>query len=139
MSKQEILMVRDKGALRPYDDWAQEALEKINAGRPVMVTVHQTRNTEQHKKLWALAAKVADFCNAFDDAEDAVEWVKLNIPSMRKEYILHDGRLAIRTKSISFASMDQTRFGRFYDRALWLWAEKIGCDPETLSREAKAA
>jgi hypothetical protein len=56
---------------------------------------------------------------------------------MHKEYRLRDGRLAIKTRSISWAEMDQIKFGRFYDRVLWLWANKIGCDPETLLAESR--
>lgn len=136
MSKNEITMLRDGGCLRPYGDVAWATFDRVRAGKPIIVTVHQARNPDHHNKLWALATKVADHCDDFDDAEDAIEWVKVNIPSMRKEYVLRDGRLAIRTKSISYASMDQIAFNEFYDKALTLWSAKIGCDPETLLAEA---
>jgi hypothetical protein len=109
-----------------------EAMEGISRTTPFMVTVHQSRNVEHHKKLWAVATKVADFCDDFHDAEDAVEWVKLQIPSMRREYVFNDGKVVMATKSISFAALDQVRFARFYDRAMALWSMRIGCDPETL-------
>ena len=49
-----------------------------------------------------------------------------------------DGTLVIEYESISFAAMDQVRFANFYDRALWLWSERIGCDAETLLAETAA-
>ena len=125
-------MKRDGGVLRPYTDIDHDLFKQIDSKRPVMVSVHQPRNPDHHRKLWALAAKVADFDKDFVDAEHAVEWVKLHIPNMHKEYRMRDGKLAIATKSINFASMDQVRFNRFYDRALFLWSERIGTDPETL-------
>ena len=138
MSKLEIVMKRDGGCLRPYGDAAWDRFDSVRTTKPVIVTVHQARNPEHSAKLWAMAAKVSDFDKDFIDGEDAVEWVKMNIPSMRRFRVLHDGTVVVSTKSISFASMDQISFARFYDRALWLWAEKIGCDPETLLQEAAA-
>ena len=138
MSKTEMLMKRDGGVLRPYTDIDHDMFKAIDTKQPVLVTVHQARNPEHHAKFWALATAVANFSD-FVDAEDAVEWAKLHIPNMHKEYTLRDGRLAIRTKSINFASMDQVKFRNFYDRALWLWSEKIGCDPETLLAQTEQA
>lgn len=137
--KTELLMQRDGFCLRPYGRVAEDAFDAIRTSKPIVVTVHQARNPLQHDKLWAIAAKVADHDEDFTDAEDAVEWAKMHIPSMRKIRVLRDGTSLVQTKSISFASMDQIAFGRFYDRALYLWAEKIGCDPETLLEQAEAA
>jgi hypothetical protein len=111
----------------------------VRTTKPVIVTVHQARNPEHHNKIWAIAAKVADHDDDFLDADDAMDWVKMHIPNMRSIVVMNDGRTVVRTKSISFASMDQIRFNRFYDRALYLWAEKIGTDPETLLEQAEAA
>jgi hypothetical protein len=130
--KAEILMKVDVGCLRPYEQTGWATFDMLPRGSEVMVTVERPRNPQHHAKLWALATAVANFSDKFVDAEDAVEWVKLHIPNMHKAYILMDGRLAIKTKSIAFASMGQIKFTRFYDRALWLWSQAIGCDPETL-------
>ena len=135
VSKLELTMERDGRCLKPADQFSSEIFDSITTKKPVVVTIHQARNPQHHSKLWALASKVADFDDDFTDAEDAVEWAKMHIPSMRKEIILNDGRAAIRTKSIAWASMDQLRFERFYDRALYLWAQKIGTDPLTLLEE----
>ena len=132
MSKREILMVRKGFSLVPYGDVANEAFDQIRGSKPVLVTVHQARNPDHHNKLWAVATKVADFCDDFEDAEDAIEWAKIHIPNMRRYRQRLDGSVVVSTKSISYASMDQIAFNRFYDRAVYLWAEKIGCDPETL-------
>jgi hypothetical protein len=132
-------MVRDGGCLRPVGQASWDAFDSVRTTKPVIVTVHQARNPEHHNKIWAIAAKVADHDDDFLDADDAMDWVKMHIPNMRSIVVMNDGRTVVRTKSISFASMDQIRFNRFYDRALYLWAEKIGTDPETLLEQAEAA
>ena len=144
MSKAELVMQRDGGCLRPYGDPAWDAFDGVRTNKPVIVTVHQARNPDHHNKLWGIAAKVADFDPEFTDAEDAVDWVKEQIPNMhtKKARGLPSGTIEVRIvlRSISFASMDQIAFNRFYDRALWLWSERIGTDPETLlEQQAEAA
>lgn len=140
MSKRELVMIRRAHSLVPYGNAELEAFEEqMTTTKPVMVTIHRARNPLQHAKLWAIAAKVADHSEDFHDAEDAIEWAKVHITNMRSYRQLLDGSVIVSTKSISFASMDQTAFERFYDRCLFLWAKKIGCDPETLLRETEAA
>ena len=143
MSKMELAMMKDGPCLRPYGDVAWDVFDSIRSSKAVIVTVHQARNPDHHNKIWALAAKVADFDQEFTDAEDAMDWVKEQIPNMheKRAKVLPGGIIEVRikTKSISWASMDQIRFNRFYDRALWLWAERIGTDPETLGTQAVAA
>lgn len=129
--KIELAMKREGTHLVPATLYDQEVIGRISKAE-FMVEVHQNRHPEHHKKLWAIAARVADFCDDFQDAEDAVDWAKLQIPSMRKEYVFNDGKVVMAVKSISFASMDQIKFERFYDRAIALWSARIGCDAETL-------
>lgn len=132
MSRTELTMQRKGLKLVPYGDLDAELLSEITTTKPVIVTVHQARNPEHHAKFWALAARVADFGPFFKDAEHAVRWVKRQIPSMHHRYKERDGTLVIELASISFASMDQTRFDKFYKEAVRLWAEMLKCDPETL-------
>lgn len=137
MTGVKLTMMKDGGVLRPYGDVAWEEFDQIG-NKPVMVTVHKARNPLHHAKLWALATKVADFDKEFTDADDAVRWVKRHIPGMHKRYKEKDGSLVIELASINFESMDQLRFNRFYDRALWLWTQRIGVDPETLLEQVAA-
>jgi len=130
--KTELLMMKEGGSLHPYGQVAWEIFDRVITKKPLLVILSQPRNPKHHNKLWGLAAKVADFDKDFTDAEDAVSWVKLHIPSMRRFYKVEGNKVWITTKSINFASMDQVSFNAFYDNALRLWAEKIGCDPEAL-------
>jgi hypothetical protein len=132
--KLELAMLRQRNGLVPAGSYDLEKIEGIPHGSSVMVTVQLERNVQHHKKLWALAARVADFCDDFSDAEDAVVWIKLQVPSMRKEYHFRDGKLVIAVRSIDFASMDQLEFNTFYEKACMLWSQLIGCDVETLTK-----
>lgn len=139
MSKLKLCMKRQGGALHPYGQVAWDTFDKIRSLDVVIVTVHQARNPLHHDKFWALATRVANFDRDFDDADEAVRWVKRQIPGMHRRYVEKDGTVSIELGSIAFESMDQLAFNEFYDRALHLWAGRIGCDPETLSTEAEAA
>lgn len=136
MSKLEIVMKRDDGCLRPYGDAEWEKFDKVRTTKPVIVTVHHARNPEHTAKLWAIATKVANFDPEFQDARDAVEWAKEQIPSMhtREVKVRKDGTMEvrIRTNSIAEASMDQIEFNDVFDKMERAWAERIGCDPEEL-------
>ncbi len=131
-------MKRDGNCLRPWGKAAIEIFENIRTTRPVAVIVKQARYPEHLAKLWIVAGKVANHDADLGDAEDSVEWAKMHIPSMRNYRVLLDGTTVVSTKSISYESMDQLAFSRFYDRAIDLWATKIGTDPETLLNEAAA-
>ena len=136
MSKIEIVMRRDGACLRPLTDIDFDLLEEVRTKKAVTVTVHQARNPEHHSKLWKIATLVADNDQGFHDAEDAVEWAKLQMPWMWQEHkVLATGQTVIRTKSISYASMDQIRFARFYDRCLHLWSQRQGTDVESYLAE----
>jgi hypothetical protein len=130
--KHELAMRRSGSKLLPETAFDLEMLQHIPSDRAVIITVHAERNVQHHKKLWAVAARVADFCDAFDTAEEAVEWVKMQTPGMVKEYHFESGKMILATKSISFSSMGQDRFNVFFENAMRKWAAKIGCDPEML-------
>jgi hypothetical protein len=135
MSQVVLTMKRQGLKLVPYGDVAAEILSEVTVQRPVIVTVHQARNPKHHARLWALAARVANFGPHFKDAEHAIRWVKRQIPGMHRRYKERDGTLVIELESISFASMDQVRFNAFYDEAVRQWAQMLGCDPELLGTE----
>ena len=138
--KTELLMRKACGSLTPDGRESWEVFDKLPANKSVLVSVKTSRNPDHLRKYWAICAAVADADPEFDDREDADHWVRIQIPWMRREYVVKslagEQQLIVRPKSISMASMTQEEFSRFYDRALELWAEKIGMDPDDLGREA---
>ncbi len=139
MSQYRIPMVSDGRCLRPFGDCAVEDFEKVRRGKPVVITIEEVRNPEHLRKYWALATAVANFDPEFEDRYDADFWARSHMPWMLREFILDDGRVAVRLKSIALEKMSQAAFGRFYDRALHLWTQRLGTDPETLLEHTEAA
>ena len=133
--KTEILMRKSGNALLPASNYDQELLDEIHSERAMVVEIHQVRNPQFLRKYWALASAVSRFDKHFHDAREADRWVRRQIPNMHRRYLEHDGTLVIEYQSIAMGNMDETAFSNFYDRALYLWAERIGTDPETLLQE----
>jgi hypothetical protein len=137
--KTELLLRKHGGTLRPDGDASWEMFDRIPNNASIVVTVRHARNADHLKKYWATAAAVADADPEFADREDADHWVRMSIPGMRDEYRIGPGdRVGVRLKSIALDEMDQGEFSRFYDRAIELWAMRIGMDPEQLLTEARS-
>lgn len=128
----EIVGYRDGGVLRPWGEASWNDFDRVPQNKHVMIDITQRRNVAHHNKMWAIFQRVAECCPGFDDAEDVCEWVKIKLRMVKAYKDWGDGRIIVRTKSISFASLDQVRFSAFYDRAIWLLSEHIGIDPESL-------
>ena len=118
---------------------AIEDFEKVRRGKPIVITIEEVRNPDHLRKYWALATAVANFCDDFEDRYDADAYARAHMRWMLKEMVLNDGTVVYRFKSIALEKMSQEAFSRFYDRAVYLWSVKVGCDPETLLEQADAA
>jgi hypothetical protein len=133
--KSEMILRRDGGTLRPDGDESWEVMDKIPHGSTVVVTVRKSRNPDHLKKYWALCAFAARFDTEYDDRHDIDEWLRLSVPWMRDEITLGDGRVRVKTKSISIDEMEQIEFDRFYERAVELLSMRLGKDIEQALRE----
>lgn len=127
----EIVGYRDQGVIIPWGAAAERDFETVPNKKLLLLNLHQRRNPEHHEKYWAILQRVCDFCDEFDTAEDVADWVKLKL-RMVKSFKDWDGRIVFRTKSTSYASMDQVQFANFYDRAMFIIAQRVGFDPEEL-------
>lgn len=134
--KRELLMQKFPGKLVPIDEASWEVFDSIRTGKPVLVIVEQPRNPGHLRKYWALATAVAKADPDFTDKDEADHWARIHQEDMRREYFV-GGRPVVMVEKIDVASMDQLRFTKFYDKALMIWAEKIGMDPEDLLKGAE--
>lgn len=137
--KVQITMRKCNGTLIPASRHSQNILDKVCERKDMIVTVHQARNPQHHDKFWAVATLVADNDEHFKIADDAVMWAKLKTSWMVRTWRLEDGTIIVEPKSISFASLDQLTFEKFYDQAMTLWSGRLGIDVETLKIEAAEA
>lgn len=108
-------------ALVPDDRQSEELLGQVKPGRRVMVKTKTARNPKQHRLLWALAAKIADNSERFEDAEHVVQEIKINTGHVSRRQINVPGLGIVFQewpKSISYESMPQEEF------QVW-WSGKV--------------
>ena len=118
------IMVKRLGAFRPTDDQGIEAVRKIGDGELVKVTWTRPRNARFHRKFFAMLQIILANQEHYQSVDDLLDVCKLRIGHVR---VVETARgIEKFPASISFANMDETAFGEFYERAItWMLAEVI--------------
>lgn len=112
----------------------EEKLAKIKFDRIVEVDIRQPRNARFHRKFFALMHVVFNNQERYSQMEDLLVEVKLKTGHYQ-EHITTKGQIVYIPKSISFASMDELEFERFYSRAIDVVLEHfMPVDPDELDR-----
>lgn len=108
--------------LRPTDNRAREIATEMRAlGKPALMWVHTARYPEHHRFAFAVMQKIADAIGV------PVEVVLLSLKyeTGRFDYVqLVDKRIVENPHSISFESMDQKEFQKFWDDVLEVLKDK---------------
>lgn len=108
---------KSNGALIPASDDADEIMRSIKDGREVMVDVRAARNPSHHRKFMKMLSKVIEAGSWDYDQDKLLTWCKFKVGHV--EVIEINGRRYVSPKSISFESMPQDKFQRFYERAVY--------------------
>ena len=120
----QTLFTKRLGALRPADDAAMEALEKIKAGETVRVEFKRVRNPKQHRMYWALMGLLATYADTKCSPEDVSDWVKVAVGhSYTANYL--DGTSQVKPSSIAFGNLSQDRWDTFFDKVIDFAVTKI--------------
>jgi hypothetical protein len=124
--------------LVPGDEDAREALSKIANGSEIRVEIKAKRNVRRHRLLFALLKIIVDHRgDIFPATENVLDALK--IASGHVDQIVHPitGEVFLKPKSIAFENMDEAEFGRFFDRAVWIFTDRWfpGTHEEDLRRE----
>ena len=117
MSSDTVIMRRHGDCLVPVAEWERERLMEIPEGRDLTVKITRTRSAKQHRLFWALMQKVVDNHPYYVRAEQLVEWMKIRLGYV-EEIMFHDGQMLTKVSSISFGSMGQDAFQKFFNMAL---------------------
>lgn len=136
--KAEVIMRRTAAGLVAEDEDALLALGKVKLGDQVLVRVHRPRSIEQHRLFWALLTHVAE-ASAFETPERLL--LALKIALGRFDLCqMPNGKMVPAPHSISFASMPQDEFQRFFDESVKAICEKLlpGMDPDALIADVQA-
>ena len=120
MSSPPTLIMRRHGdKLSPVTEWDRERLLEIPEGKDLSVKLSRSRSSKQHRLFWALMQIVVDNHAYYLRPEQLVEWLKVRLGYV-DEVMFHDGRLLTKVSSISFASMGQDEFQKFFNLALYV-------------------
>jgi len=114
----DVLLVREGNALKAADPISAETLSAMKHGEVVTATLKRTRNIQHHRKAFALLSLVQENQDQYPDVESLLTAVKVGIghctwinATIRGIHI----QIPI-PKSISFASMSQDKFEKFYEK-----------------------
>lgn len=130
MSQHETYEMRWTGkALEPCTKRSIEAFEGTPKNTTMLVQVKRPRNIQHHRKFFALLKIVID-AGGFNGSEKSLlHLLKLECDEFDLLYLPYKGEYLKIPNSISFASMGQERFEKFYDKALDFCCEKLLCVP----------
>ena len=111
-----------KGVLLPLDDLARTLVGKLKVGDRVLVKVHRPRNPDHHRLAFAVLQRIA--AAKGESVETVLTWLKVALG--RVDFVLMpSGKSVACPRSISFSSMSQDEFQRFWNEALRLIFEHI--------------
>ena len=105
----QTLFTKRLGALRPADDAAMEALEKIKAGETVRVEFKRVRNPRQHRLFFALL-KIAFDNQSHYSTQEALRKAFLVHAGMFEQFTMKDGTVVATPKSMAFGNMPNDEF-----------------------------
>lgn len=129
-----LQMEVQKGRLVPLTPYEAEVLSTYSNGAVLTIEMHQKRSLPLLKKYWAVLRDVVDKCktpwSSPDEASDALK-LALGVTDIGKTV---SGQWFIRAGSISFNSMDQAAFKKFFDDAMMVLASVTGIDPDELGK-----
>jgi hypothetical protein len=113
----DLIMVKRLGALRPVDDAGEELLNSLPIGTPVKIKITRSRNLNHHRRLFALLQIVFENQSIYPTVEALLTVIKVTLGHC-DVVKMPDGQMIPVAHSISFTSMDQDQFSRFYNQVV---------------------
>ena len=110
-------MRRSGDKLVPVTEWDRDHLLEIPEGKDLSVKTSRSRSSKQHRLFWSLMKIVVDNHPYYLRPEQLVEWLKVRLGYV-EEVMFHDGGMMTKVSSISFSSMGQDDFQKFFNLAL---------------------
>lgn len=132
----DVMLVCENRRLVAADPMSLEALDGMREGEIVSAKITRPRNVRHHRKFFALLGIVFEAQDRYPTMEHLLDAIKIAIGHY-DTIQLTKTKTVIKTKSISFASMDQAAFEQFYDRVVRLIVTKIlpGTDSAELEQQ----
>lgn len=114
-------------------DFDNLQIAKLKEGEIYQVELKKPRNIGFHNKFFSLLNACYENQEVFDNPESLRRY--LTIKSGYYTTTLTDKGVFYDAKSISFSSMDQIEFEKFYDAFIFQVIEFLGCDENNLIEE----
>lgn len=105
------------GDLIGLDAIDQDYLARMKPGESLECDTRKARHPEHHKKFFALFDQAFEAQNKYPNRKELMIALKLKA-GWFDEHVTRDGQLVYVPKSLSWASMDQLEFERFYREAM---------------------
>jgi len=107
--------ITQSGKIVPEFDSDYDNFKKLKRDSTLLFDIKQERNSQHHRKFFALINMVFQNQEVFQDIEHLRK--ELTIESgFYNEYRTFDGEVKREAKSISFSAMDQIEFNELYSR-----------------------
>lgn len=120
----EMLLVRENNHLSAAEPWSLEAIEAMKSGEIVTAKITRTRNGKHHRKFFVLIGEVFKNQDRYPTMEHLLDAIKIGIGHF-DTYQLTKTREVVKTRSISFAKMDQGSFEEFYNNVVTFILAKV--------------
>lgn len=125
------------GGFFPLDDDGREMVRAAR-GKRLMLSAHVPRNLMHHRLLFHLLRRVCEGGAWSGDEESLLIWLKLRTHQVRA--IVGPDKTHFVPDSISFESMDQLAFSKWFERAVHIiCTELLGRDDWQWLRDEVAA
>jgi RNAse (barnase) inhibitor barstar len=129
--------ISQSGKIVAEYDSDHDALKKLKRDTTLLFDVKQERNSQHHRKFFALVNMVFQNQEVFNNIEHLRK--ELTIESgFYDEYRTFDGELKREAKSISFANMDQTEFNELYSKFCDTIIRVMGWDMEMIEENLES-
>ena len=114
----KLLFIKSANSiLLPADEECINTIQKIKNGDEILVEYKPKRNYKFHKKLFALMNLILQNQEHYKTVDNILEIVKFRAGYF-ETIVTHTGKKHYKTKSISYADMDNAEFEQFYSKAL---------------------
>ena len=133
MQNMKIRLTKQNKALIPFDTEAEAVIAKWKDGDFLELDVKRPRNSQHHRKLFAMLSIVLENTDEFVSIDELLEFVKIKAGIYK---IVKVGNVHYPiTQSISFAKMSQDEFGLFYSNAIDACLSIIPLEKEELANQ----
>jgi len=133
----KITLVKTLGGkiIAAYDE-DKERLNRIKVNEPFVADVSIPRNLRFHKKYFSLINLVFENQERYTHIDDLRKDITVEAGYYRERTNIY-GEVLKEAESISFASMDDLKFGELYSKTLDVIVKHFSFDKESLIQEVE--